>query len=262
MLMLLDAIAALLYFACAVRLHRLPAGRRDQTLILAAAAAITAHGLAIGSGTVMSTELHLGVGQALSLFLWQCAAMHLLFSLRWPLWHLGAWLWPITGAIGPLAWFLPEGAVNAVTLSTALKVHILLSILAYAALTLAALQTLSYALLDKSLRRGEHRRDKPPLQVMEDLVFRLVTLGFILLCASIASGFLFVDDFFAQHLAHKTILSIIACALFGGLVLGRQLRGWRGRIAIRWTLSAYVSLLLAYFGSKLVLEQILGKSWS
>ena len=262
MLILLDTLVALLYLWCAWRQRLIPHERRDTNLVLALTAAIALQGLSIGVGGTLDGQIQLGVGQALALFLWQCCAVHLLACLRLPLWHLGRWLWPVAALTVPLAWLLPAGAVNTMVMSAALKTHILLSLLAYATLTLAALQTISYALLDNSLHRGQHRRELPPLQVMEDMIFRLVGVGFVLLCTSIASGFLFVDDFFAQHLAHKTILSLIACGLFGTLSAGRLLRGWRGRTAIRWVMWAYIALLLAYFGSKLVLEQILGRSWT
>ncbi len=262
MLMLLESAAVATYLWCTWRLRSQSGPDREAGLVLATALAVLMQALALGMQLNAGPHWHLGVGQAFSLFLWMCCVVHLLLGLRWPLWHLGIWLWPAAALAIVLAWLMPPGAATSSTLSTALRAHILLSLLAYASLTLAALQTLAYALLDKQLKQGRHQHQRPPLQVMEDLVFRLVGIGFVLLCASIASGFLFVDDFFSQHLAHKAALSLIACALFGALITGRMLRGWRGRIAIRWTLSAYISLLLAYFGSKLVLEQILGRSWS
>lgn len=262
MLMLPDLLATLLYAFGALRLRQHPAPTRESTVVLAVAAAVAIHGLAIGMRATPGDVWQLGLGDALTLFIWLCCGLHLLLALRMPLWHLGQWLWPSAALLIPLAWWLPEGAARAMPDSLALRLHILLSMLAYACLSLAALQTVSYALLDKRLHRGRHPHGQPPLQVMEDLLFRLITIGFILLCAGIASGFLFVDDFFAQHLAHKAMLSLLACGLFGGLILGRVLRGWRGRTAIRWTYAAYAILLLAYFGSKLVLEQILGRSWS
>lgn len=262
MLILLDTLAATLYLWCAWRVHNTAQTARDHGLVMGLAAAVALQGLALGLGDALQGQWKLGIGQALALFLWLCCAMHLLMCLRMSLWHLGRWLWPVAALAVPMAWVLPQGAANAVTLSTPLKLHILVSMLAYATLTLAALQTLSYALLDTSLHKGQHRHSLPPLQVMEDLVFKLVLIGFILLCISIGSGFLFVDNVFAQHLAHKTALSIIACALFGALTAGRALRGWRGRTAIRWVMGAYITLLLAYFGSKLVLEQFLGRTWT
>ena len=262
MLSLLEFAAALAYLWSAWTLRRRAHDRPQPALILFVALAILLQALGIGLDMNAAAQWRLGVGEALNLFLWQCCVVHLLLGLRWPLWHLGHWLWPLTAVAIAISWLLPEGTTSATTLSPALRIHILLSLLAYACLTLAAMQTLAYSMLDKRLRAGRHTHSLPPLQVMEELVFRLVTIGFALLCASIASGFLFVDDFFGQHLAHKAVLSLIAAALFGGLVAGRLLRGWRGRIAIRWTLGAYFSLLLAYFGSKLVLEQILGRPWS
>ncbi|MGJ8668612.1 MAG: cytochrome C assembly family protein [Oceanococcus sp.] len=262
MLSLLEITAALLYLAGSWQLHSNKVAPQYQTLILLIVPAVALQGLAIGLSDMLGAQWKLDVGAALKLFLWQCCAVHALLSTRQPLWHLGRWLWPMTALAIPLAWLLPAGAAHSVPLDAAIRTHIILSLLAYATLTLAALQTMSYATLERSLRQPGHRTSMPPLQVMEDLVFRLVTIGFVLLCTSIASGFLFVDDFFAQHLAHKTVLSLIACALFGALAAGRQLRGWRGRTAVRWVLWAYITLLLAYFGSKLVLELLLGRSWA
>lgn len=262
MLILLKIIAALLYLASAWQLRANPAAAGLPRLTLTVAAAVAIQGLYIGASGMLGAHWSLDLGTALNLFLWQCCAVHVLISLRQPLWHLGRWLWPLAALGIVLAWLLPRGTVHPIPLDGKIRVHIVLSLLAYATLTLAALQTMSYSALDRQLRRGRPPQNHPPLQVMEDLVFKLVTIGFALLCTSIATGFLFVDDFFAQHLAHKTVLSLIACSLFGVLAAGRQLRGWRGRTAVRWVLWAYVSLLLAYFGSKLVLEQILGRTWT
>ncbi len=262
MLILLESLAALLYLAGAWQMRADDPASGRQRLMLMIVTAVTLQGLAIGLSGKLGEQWRLDVGAALMLFFWQCCAVHVLLSLRQPLWHLGRWLWPITALAIVIAWLLPSGTVHPIQLESSIRLHIILSLLAYATLTLAALQTLSYAATDRSLHQGRHPRGTPPLQVMEDLVFRLVSIGFVLLCTSIATGFLFVDDFFAQHLAHKTILSLIACALFGTLAAGRLLRGWRGRTAVRWVIWAYVSLLLAYFGSKLVLEIILGRTWT
>jgi ABC-type uncharacterized transport system permease subunit len=87
----------------------------------------------------------------------------------------------------------------------------------------------------------------------------MIGVGFILLSLALVSGALFVQDLFAQHLVHKTVLSIVAWVVFAILLWGRQRFGWRGRTAIRWTLSGFFSLMLAYFGSKWVLEVVLGR---
>jgi ABC-type uncharacterized transport system permease subunit len=97
----------------------------------------------------------------------------------------------------------------------------------------------------------------PPLKNMEVLLFEVIVVGFVALTISLGSGLLFLENMFAQQLAHKTILSIFAWFVFLILLIGHWKLGWRGRTAIRRTLSGFVSLMLAYFGSKFVLEIIL-----
>jgi ABC-type uncharacterized transport system permease subunit len=92
---------------------------------------------------------------------------------------------------------------------------------------------------------------------METLLFQFLSFGFVGLSASLVTGFIFLEDIFGQHLVHKTVLSIIAWVILGILLIGRFKFGWRGKTAIRWSLSAFALLMLAYFGSKLVLEFIL-----
>ena len=72
-----------------------------------------------------------------------------------------------------------------------------------------------------------------------------------------AAGFLYLDDLFAQHVVHHTVLSSLSWAIYGGLLAGRLWLGWRGASAVRWTIIAFTFLLLGYFGSKFVLEMLL-----
>jgi ABC-type uncharacterized transport system permease subunit len=85
----------------------------------------------------------------------------------------------------------------------------------------------------------------------------MLATGIVFLTVSLTSGFIFIENLFAQHLVHKTVLSILAWIIFTGLLIGRSRYGWRGQTAIQWTLIGFILLLLAYFGSKLVLELIL-----
>src|SRR5690606_34400450 len=112
------------------------------------------------------------------------------------------------------------------------------------------------AIQEKQLRHknaGGLLRKLPPLQTMEKALFQLLNAGFILLTLGLITGFVFVDDFIDQHVAHKTVLSIIAWLVFAGLLWGRMQYGWRSQTAVKWTLSGFGFLLLAYVGSKLVL---------
>ena len=144
-----------------------------------------------------------------------------------------------------------------------LRLHVITSMLAYALLTLATIQALLLAVQDSHLRShhpGGFVRALPPLQTMEALLFEMISLGFVLLSVGLATGFVYLEDMFAQHLVHKTVLSIVAWIAFAVLLWGRYRFGWRGRKAIRWTLIGFAVLMLAYFGSKAVIELILDRA--
>ncbi len=138
-----------------------------------------------------------------------------------------------------------------------LELHLLLSFLALILFNLAALQALVLALQERRLRSckpGWFLNRLPPLRHMEKLLFQLVATAFFALSLSLVTGMMFPRDLFLPPVAHKTLLAFLAWLTFGGLLLGRRLRGWRGPQAVRWTLGGYVALLLAYFGSKLLLQ--------
>ncbi len=139
--------------------------------------------------------------------------------------------------------------------------HVSLSIIAYSFLSLAALQALLLYIQNKQLkaRRNSHfLKALPPLLTMETILFALIRAGFVLLTLAIMSGVVFIQDLFAQHLAHKTILSIFAWLVFATLLIGHHFYGWRGLTASRWTLGGAFVLMFGFLGSKLVLEIILG----
>jgi ABC-type uncharacterized transport system permease subunit len=101
----------------------------------------------------------------------------------------------------------------------------------------------------------------PPLLTMEKLLFRIIWAGFILLTLTLASGVIFSEELFgkAARLNHKTVFGVLSWIIFAALLGGRQVYGWRGRVAVRWTLAGFLMLVLAYIGSKFVLEVILGR---
>jgi ABC-type uncharacterized transport system permease subunit len=119
------------------------------------------------------------------------------------------------------------------------------------------------AWLSRELKQHHYNsflRHLPPMQTLEVLLFDFIKAGFLLLVGVIISGFLFMEDMFDQHLVHKTVLTIASTCVFGVLLWGRIARGWRGKVALRWTLSGFAVLILAYFGSKFVLELLLHRT--
>jgi ABC-type uncharacterized transport system permease subunit len=173
---------------------------------------------------------------------------------------LGVVVFPIASAT--LITYGLHGPRGTTALDWPLQLHAWLALLAYATLAVAALLALTSWAQESAMRRREfHRwlRALPPLVELETLLFRTIMAGFVLLSATLLTGVMFVEDLFAQHLIHKTVLSVLSWLAFGALLLGRWRWGWRGGIAVRWTLSATALLVLAYFGSKFVLELVLDR---
>lgn len=143
-----------------------------------------------------------------------------------------------------------------------IQLHAGLALLAYAALSVAAWLAIMLWVQERALR--QRRLDSllrlfPPLTQVEAMMFRLIGAGFALLTLALMSGAVFVENLFAQHLVHKTVLSLLAWGIFGALLFGRMQYGWRGRRAVRLTLTAMILLGMAFFGSKFVLELILAR---
>ncbi|TVQ88122.1 MAG: cytochrome C biogenesis protein [Chromatiaceae bacterium] len=232
---------------------------RGATLGLAYAG-LTLHTWILYISIFSHDSLSLGFFSALSLAAWTVVAALLFSSLSKPVENLGLVILPLAAVTVALNMAFPRVSFMGEHASWVLKLHVLLSMLAYSLLTLASVQALLLAVQDYHLRRrrpGGFVRALPPLLTMESLMFEMIGIGFVLLTLALLSGFAFLEDMFAQHLVHKTVLSVLAWLVFGGLLLGRRLWGWRGRQAISWTLSGFAILILAYFGSKFVLELIL-----
>jgi len=231
-----------------------------RQLLLVGAAAVVIHGMFLYPLLVTDSGLDLGFYQAVSLVALTTALLLVTAALFEPVENLGIGIFPLAALSIALQLLFP-GTTNVTDSSHwQLDTHILISLLAYSIFGLAVVQAVLLAIQDRHLHNrqpGGFIRALPPLAVMESLLFQMLAAGFILLTLSLVSGALFLEEIFAQHLVHKTTLSIIAWCLFGVLLWGRWRYGWRGRTAIRWTIGGFIFLMLAYFGSKFVLELIL-----
>jgi ABC-type uncharacterized transport system permease subunit len=195
---------------------------------------------------------------ALSVVLWLTCFLLFLTQLSRPLENLGLLIIPFIPPTLLGSYFLSTNSAT-LNLDNGLGIHIFSSLLAYSMLTLAALHALLLGLQIRQLH--DHKpnilvRTLPALQDMESLLFKVIALGWVLLSLSLFSGFMYLDNLFAQHVAHKTILSIMAWLVFAILLYGHWQYGWRGKTAIRWTLAGFFMLMLAFFGSKFVLEYL------
>lgn len=145
-----------------------------------------------------------------------------------------------------------------------LRLHILLAMAAYGLLTVGAIVAIYALVQERRLRAGKLSAINhlfAPLETTEKLLYGVTTAGLVILAAALIAGTIFVQNLLAQHLSHKVVLSVLAAIVFGTLVAGHYLAGWRGKRGVYLYLGGYLLLGLAYFGSRFVLENILGKSW-
>jgi ABC-type uncharacterized transport system permease subunit len=222
--------------------------------------ALLTHAIALYGQLGLAEGLSLGLLEVASLLSWLICAFILLASLRHPTLNLASLLFPLAALFLLLGQFA-EGSQSLPPGKDGLLFHVLASLSAYSLFALASVQAVLLALQNRQLKH-HHLKGLiavlPPLQTMERLLFDLLLAGQILLTLGILSGFLFLDSMFSGGNGHKTFFSIAAWLTFGTLLIGHWRLGWRGNTAVRWTLGGSLLLLIAYFGSRLVLKFITG----
>jgi len=236
--------------------------KNDETNIplYFAAAAVIFHAFAIYNIIFTAQGIDIGFFSALSFTAVLMATLLVIASFTLPIGCLGLLVYPF--AISTLVLRASSEQQHLLTdsLQVGLQTHILFSLLAYSLLSIAVAQAILLYIQDKYLHNKHPTgflHSLPSLETMEILLFRIIALGSIALSISLLSGFIYLDDMFAQHLVHKTVLSIIAWAVFILLLWGHYKFGWRGKMAIKWSITGFVFLMLAYFGSKFVIELVL-----
>lgn len=227
------------------------------------AAGLITHAISVYDALVQPLGLELGFFKVASLFFFVINLLVLLSSLTKPLHNLFVFLLPLS-ILGLLTSEIFNSPITEGSeLDTGMVAHILLSVLAYSLLTIASIQALLLAYQNRKLK-SKHFNSvigiMPPLQTMETLLFDIVWAGFLFLTFSIATGVIYIDDIFEQKLSHKTVFSILSWIIYAVLLGGHKIYGWRGAAAVRWVLGGFVALMLAYFGSKLVIEVIIGQA--
>ncbi|SEG80738.1 cytochrome C assembly family protein [Marinobacterium lutimaris] len=236
-----------------------PTDNRGRLIRTLGSLAFVVHGYTVYSVLHVPDGIDLGTFRVGSLIAWVVVGILLASSLRQKLDNLFIGAFSMAAVTAGLAAFAPDTGDHRIY-SGGLVIHILLSLLAYSIFTLAALHALVLSRQEKMLKQHHTRgllNSLPPLQIMERLLFEMLWCGFILLSVALITGFFFVEDLFAQHIVHKTVLSIVAWLVYAVLLAGRLILGWRSQTAVRWTLGGFILLMLAFFGSKIVVEILL-----
>ncbi|MFO7747627.1 MAG: cytochrome c biogenesis protein CcsA [Orrella sp.] len=239
--------------------------------------ALLFQGLALHDMILTDGQLQLNWVLALSAALWLGLIIFWMESLVVKMDGLQLILLPIAGLTCVFAALFPAAHLITNASESALRGHLLLALAAYGLITIAAMQSVLMAALDhhlhhpkqaigraSGLRRAIARMldAQPPLLTQERLLFRLIWIAFSALSLAVISGGLISLASTGKWLPfdHKTIFTILSWATFGILLIGRHLRGWRGRIALRYTLVGFVFVVLSYTGSRFVIEVILNRS--
>lgn len=228
-----------------------------------ALAALVLHAIAAYGAMSRPDGLDFSLSNAASLTALILVALVSVLGIAQPVHGLFILLFPLSALALLASIFLQTGRPPLAGLDAGLAAHIFLSMLAYSILAMAALQSILLGAAERGIRaktRIAILGALPPLETMERLLFAMLWVGFAALTVAIGSGFLRLQDMFAQHVVHHTVLSSASWLLYFALLTGRHAFGWRGSSAVRWSLTAFSLLLLGYFGSKFVLEVLLEPS--
>jgi ABC-type uncharacterized transport system permease subunit len=225
--------------------------------------ALVLHAMLLYRQVLSADGLDLGVANAISLLVWLTVLIYWLAGMVFE--GLSA----ILGLMAPVALVavglqavIPTRHIVEYAASPLFTLHFGIAMLAYSLFIVATVHALVMLAEEKWLHRGQlppFLGALPPLLEMERLLFRILLAAFVLLTLTLVSGTFFSEQLFGRRftMSHKTFFAIISWFIFGGLLAGHYFRGWRGRKAVRWTLAGFTALLLAYVGSKIVLEIVL-----
>jgi len=220
------------------------------------------HGYLLSGDIFAGNSFDFGLFNALSLIIWLTLTVYWVARFFYPIGELLVLVLPLATIFALLPGIFPADHPLNYTDLPAFSAHISAAMLAYSLFTIAVLHAVLISQVEKRLHQGSLPRvlrNLPPLMTMESLLFRIIAVGFALLSLTLASGMIFSEEIFGKpwQFTHKVVFGFLSWMVFGTLLLGHAFYGWRGRIAVRWTISGFVFLLLAYLGSKFVIEVLL-----
>jgi ABC-type uncharacterized transport system permease subunit len=222
------------------------------------------HGWLLYQG-IFARELRFGFAQALSVMMFLGVALYWIESLFYDLEGMQPLVLPLAALAVPLPALFPGlASAGAHAAETAFKLHLALAMIAYSLFIIALLHAALMAVVERRLHQKSTGffGSLPPLLTLEQLLFRVIAAAFVFLTLTLLTGIAFSEELFGRALPfdHKTVFAVLSWITFGLLLAGRWLRGWRGRTALRWTLTGFLMLLFAYVGSRFVLEVLLHRN--
>lgn len=254
----LAVLSIVIYASCGAWLFAKWQDHEKSALInVASAVAIVCQSIFIAQTAISDNGFKLGFFTASNIIAVWLVALGLLFSIFKPVQKLMA-PFLMLAAINVTA--LLSASDNSTAIPSAVAAHVIPSLLAYAALSFTAAYAALLWFQNNALRTQQLSKlitTLPSLDILESLLIWMVAIGAGLLTLSIVSGVIFIDDFFAQRLVHKTFFTLLAWLTFVALLTGHFAFHWRGTQAVKWTFWGYGFLVTGYFGSKFVIEYLL-----
>jgi ABC-type uncharacterized transport system permease subunit len=220
------------------------------------------HGYLLLQGIFSGGDFDLGVLNALSAIVWLTLLVYWVARFFYPIGGLQTIVLPVAAVVVLLPELFHTDHVLTNTGLFAFKAHVAAAMLAYSLFTIAMLHAVLISQVEKRLHHAtlpRVLRSLPPLMTMETLLFQMIGIGFVLLTLTLASGMVFSEEIFGKpwQFNHKVLFGFISWGVFAVLLWGHRFYGWRGRVAVHWTVGGFVLLVLAYLGSRFVLEVLL-----
>ncbi|QKI89725.1 cytochrome C assembly family protein [Thiomicrorhabdus xiamenensis] len=229
-------------------------GYQRKHILLSASLAAVLHLFSL-SQTLWQGYFVFNFANALSMITLLATMILLYLNRKMVVETLGIFVFPLAA----LSTLLPIGFNEHTRLPLELGSHVLISIAAYSTLGIATAQAILYSIQEKRFRKKQLSnlmRALPPLQEMENLMLKLLLIGFTMLSFALLSGIFFVEDLFAQHLIHKTFFAILSWLVYGWFIVGHYRYGWRGQKAVRYVIWAYLLLIVSFIGTELILHAL------
>ncbi len=230
----------------------------------AIATALVVQGLGLYEALFATGALRFSFSLATSLMLWLAVLIYWIESFQSRMDGMQPMVLPLAAISSILPATFPNTHEIGHAGTWGFKVHFLTAMLAYSLFTLSAVHALFMGFIEQKLHRkaiNKHPTSLPSILSMESVLFRMIGAGFLLLTVTLISGLLFSEHIFGKTLVfdHKTVFAFASWMIFAALLFGRHRYGWRGRTALRWTLTGFLLLILAYIGSRFVSEVLLGR---
>lgn len=229
-----------------------------------AALAIVLHAGGLHAALLGDPAMRFSFSLALSSMFWLAAALYWIENLKTRLEALQPMVLGLAGVCAILPLAFPKTHILAHAGNLGFRLHFSAAMLAYSLFALSALQAAFLRFAERKLHHRSVSRGLsalPSILALESLLFRMVGLGFVLLTFAVGSGLLFSREIYGKPFSmdHKTLFAIVSWLIFSALLAGRWRFGWRGRVAQRWLFAGFGALVLAYVGSRFVLEVVLGR---